>query len=289
LDAESQGSAQSTDTESLLVFGSSENERFAVPVDLVGRIEKITAADVETIGGRKTIKYRGGVLPVYAIDDVAKVEPLATRNDLLVIVFEGLGHEFGLLAISPIDTVNTVLNLDARTLKQVGIEGSTIIDNQTILIVDVFELVKAVSPQCTQGAHTGTGPQVETRPGEKKILYAEDSGFFRSTVKKYLEDDGFCVLDAENGQKAWDLLDENADDVAVVLTDVEMPVLDGLGLTKRARQDERFKDIPIIALTTLAGEEDVRQGLAAGITDYQVKIDKDGLLASVHTMMERYG
>jgi two-component system chemotaxis sensor kinase CheA len=288
-EADSQGSAQSMDTESLLVFGSSENERFGVSVDLVGRIEKIAATDVETIGGKKTIKYRGGVLPVYAIDDVANVEALAARKDLLVIVFEGLGHAFGVLAIPPIDTVNTVLDLDDRTLKQVGIEGSTIIDNQTILIVDIFEMIKALNPQAMQGSQTGQGPHVEAKQGMKKILYAEDSGFFRNTVKKYLEDDGFCVLDAGNGQKAWDLLDENADDVAVVLTDMEMPVLDGLGLTKRARQDERFKDIPIIALTTLAGEKDVQQGLAAGITDYQIKIDKDGLLASVHTIMERYG
>jgi len=289
MEAETKASSQGVDTESVLVFGSSADERFAVPVDLVGRIEKIAATDVETIGGKKTIKYRGGVLPVYAIDDVAHVAPLAARDDLLVIVFEVLGHEFGVLAISPIDTVDAVLNLDDTTLKQAGIEGSIVIDNQTILIVDIFEMIKTLNPEWTQGAQRGRQPSTEEKQRAKKILYAEDSGFFRSTVKKYLEDDGYCLLDAEDGQKAWELMEENADDIAVVLTDVEMPVLDGIGLTKKARQDSRFKDIPIVALTTLAGEKDIQQGLAAGITEYQIKIDKDGLLASVHSIMERFG
>jgi len=66
-----------------------------------------------------------------------------------------------------------------------------------------------------------------------------------------------------------------------------MPVLDGIGLTKKSRQDSRFKEMPIIALTTLAGEKDIQQGMAAGITDYQIKIDKDGLLASVHSIMDK--
>lgn len=287
VDTGTKASAQRTDSESLLVFGSSENERFAVPVDLVGRIEKIAATDVETIGGKKTIKYRGGILPVFAIDDVANVEPLATRDDLLVIVFEVMGREFGVLAISPIDTVNTVVKLDDSTLSQVGIEGSTIINDQTILLVDIFEMIKTLNPELMSGGQTAQPSADALEAGEKKIVYAEDSGFFRSTVKRYLEEDGYCVLDAENGQRAWDLLEENADNVAVLLTDVEMPVLDGIELTKKARQDSRFENIPIIALTTLASEQDIQQGLAAGINEYQVKIDKDGLLASVHNIMDR--
>ena len=84
-----------------------------------------------------------------------------------------------------------------------------------------------------------------------------------------------------DGQAAWELLDSNADDVSVVTTDVEMPRLDGLGLTERIRSDPRFAHLPVIALSTLAGEEEIARGLALGVSEYQVKLDKDQLLESI--------
>ena len=118
---------------------------------------------------------------------------------------------------------------------------------------------------------------------DSKILYAEDSGFFRSTVRRVLEEEGYSVIEAEDGLKAWELLQDNSDDVFVVLTDIEMPNLDGFGFAKKIRDDARFQDIPIIALTTLAGENDMAKGKAVGINDYQVKLDKKRLISSIQS------
>jgi two-component system, chemotaxis family, sensor kinase CheA len=114
---------------------------------------------------------------------------------------------------------------------------------------------------------------------------AEDSDFFRAQVKKYLEEDGFKVLAAPDGQAAWELLLKNLETVRVVVTDIEMPRLSGLDLAARIRGDERTAKLPIIAVTSLAGDEDVARGLAVGITEYQVKLDRDNLMMSVHEMM----
>ena len=65
------------------------------------------------------------------------------------------------------------------------------------------------------------------------------------------------MLDAEDGQAAWELLDRNAGEIALVATDVEMPRMDGLSLTRQIRADGRFDDLPVIALSSLAGEEEV--------------------------------
>jgi two-component system chemotaxis sensor kinase CheA len=121
-------------------------------------------------------------------------------------------------------------------------------------------------------------------PGALHILLAEDSDFFRAQVKKYLEEDGLTVLAAPDGEAAWELLLKNIDKVRVVVTDIEMPRLTGLGLTQRIRADQRTAGLPVIAVTSLAGAEDIEKGQAAGITDYQVKLDRDKLLASVHAM-----
>jgi len=100
-----------------------------------------------------------------------------------------------------------------------------------------------------------------------------------------LEEDGFTVLAAPDGEAAWELLLKNHDRVDVVVTDIEMPRLTGLGLAARIRADERTARLPIIAVTSLAGDEDIARGQAAGISEYQVKLDRDTLLASVHGLV----
>ena len=93
------------------------------------------------------------------------------------------------------------------------------------------------------------------------------------------------MLDAPDGEAAWELLLENLESVTVVVSDIEMPRLTGLGLATRIRNDPRTATLPIIAVTSLAGEEDAARGLAAGITEYQVKLDRETLLSRVHYMM----
>jgi len=116
------------------------------------------------------------------------------------------------------------------------------------------------------------------------ILLAEDSDFYRGLVRRYLEEGGYAVFDAPDGEAAWELLLEHLGEIETVLTDVEMPRLGGLGLTERIRADARTAALPIIALTSLASEEDMSKGRAAGVDDYQVKLDRDQLLESIRTL-----
>jgi two-component system chemotaxis sensor kinase CheA len=87
-------------------------------------------------------------------------------------------------------------------------------------------------------------------------------------------------MEARDGVEAWEYL--QAHQVDLVLTDIEMPRLNGFELTRQIKTDERFAHIPVIALTSLAGEEDVEKGKEAGIDDYQIKIDKENLLQGIY-------
>ena len=138
------------DVQALLVFRSAEDEQFAVPLGLVARIEKIKKADIEIVGGRKVIQYRGGTLTLFTIDEVAKVKPLVAKEDLIAIVFDIGGREVGLLATGPVDSMEVAIEFDDTTLKQKGILGSAIIDNQTTLMVDIFGLAETLNPQWFQ-------------------------------------------------------------------------------------------------------------------------------------------
>ena len=93
------------------------------------------------------------------------------------------------------------------------------------------------------------------------------------------------MLAAPDGEAAWELLLAESRKVRAVVTDIEMPRLDGLGLARRIRADQRTAHLPIIALTSLAGEDDIARGKAAGINDYQTKLDRDNLLAGLQRLL----
>jgi len=118
------------------------------------------------------------------------------------------------------------------------------------------------------------------------VLVAEDSEFFRKQITRLIEAVGYRVLPAEDGQAAWESLNNNSGDVSVVVTDLEMPRLDGLALTRQIRADKRFEGLPIIALSALAGEEEIERGLAMGVTEYQVKLDQDQLLDGIRRALQ---
>lgn len=132
---------------SVLIFHSSAQEQFGIQLDRVERIEKIKRSDIEHLGAKRVMQYRGGSLHLLCVDDVAQVQPLADRDDLLVIVFSFGTRSVGLLACGPIDTRQIVGQPDQSTLRQAGIAGSTIIAGQTTLLVDIEEMVRHLYPE----------------------------------------------------------------------------------------------------------------------------------------------
>jgi two-component system chemotaxis sensor kinase CheA len=273
------------DVQSLLLFHNGPAEPCAIPLDLVQRIERIRPEQVERLGRHRTMQYRGSSLPLVTLSDVASVASLDEEQGLVVLVSSVDGHEVGLLGTMPVDVLETRATIDQTTHRQRGVSGSAILHDRTTLIADLYELVDAVHPGWGKARSETRGVASAAVSGATTVLLAEDSDFFRAQVQKYLEEDGFEVLAAPDGEAAWELLLANHEKVQVVVTDIEMPRLTGLGLAARIRADERTARLPIIAVTSLAGDEDVARGRAAGISEYQVKLDRDTLLASVHGLV----
>ncbi len=280
------GAAQ--DKHSLFMFRNTPNEHCAVPLDLVARVELIDAQEIEEVGGRRVIKYRGGTLPVFSLDQATNVAMLELTGELIVIVFVMAGHEIGLLATPPVDAVEVRTAIDTFTLKQPGISGSAVINGSTTLIVDIFELIETVQPDWFATRGDIEVPDDAGDVGVPHLLLVEDSDFFRNQVRKFIEDDGYTVDTASDGVVAWSMLDAEPDKYDMVVTDIEMPNMDGFELSQLIRRDSRFARLPIVALTSLAGEEDVARGKAVGIDDYQIKLDKERLLQSIYETLKRY-
>jgi two-component system chemotaxis sensor kinase CheA len=266
------------ESHSFLIFRNAATEQIAVPLELVWRIEQVRPSDVQLIGGRRTMQYRGASLPLIALEDVLPCGQLASELEWIVAVFQVGGREVGMLGARPVDIVETHGSIDTGTLKQMGVIGSTIIRDQTTLILDVFDVVNANFPEwkISRGALTPSNAEMPT------VVLAEDSAFFREQLSQALGGMGVRVLAAEDGRAAWQLVDRNADSIRMLVTDIEMPVMGGLELTRKVRGDPRFRELPIIAVTSLAGEEDVQRGRESGVSEYQIKLDKSKLSECIY-------
>jgi len=276
---------QFEDIHSLLLFHNAPDELCALPLETVTRIEHIEYAQVEAFGGRRTMKYNGGSLPLVTLADAAKVKSIGDDRKLAVMIANIRGHEVGLLGAMPVDVVEIGSQIDQATHRQKGVAGSTIIHDRTALVVDLYELVDTMWPEWA-AEQSIARPRLADE-AHSAVLLAEDSDFFRAQVSRFLEEDGYNVLAAPDGEAAWELLLNNVGKVRAVVTDIEMPRLDGLGLARRIRADRRTVQLPIVALTSLAGDEDIARGKAAGIDDYQTKLDRDRLLEGLREYLNQ--
>ena len=265
------------DLRALLLFSNSEKTRFAVPLEQIKRIEKIKCRDIENIGGERVIRFGDSSIPLFDVGDVAMVDKFEEKENALVIVFSVVSLDIGILATSSIDTIRTAYRLET-TLKQPGILGSVVIDKQTTLILDIIGIVEAIHPEWI----TYERPKSQEAGETKTVILAEDSKFFRIRMKCAIEDAGYNVIDAEDGMIAWNLLQKNADSISLVVTDLEMPNMDGFDFTRKIRKSDRFSHLPVIAVTSLTSAKDVEKAKKSGIDKFQIKLDTEKLVECIN-------
>jgi len=269
----------SEDRQSVILFNNGTKEQFSVTLALVSRIDRIKTSELEHIGGRDLLKYRGNSLPVIKLEKHLNLEEPPEQDNLYIVFFKIKGRDVGLVARNIVDTKELNFDIDTKTLKQKGIMGSSIIDDRTTLFLDVFEVVEMAEPSWFEERET-----VIMEDDEKPtILLVEDSNFFRAHVKNYLQGEGYEVIEACNGAEGFEKLCANR--INLVITDIEMPVMNGYELTQKIKSDTRFQGIKVIALTAMAGDEDIKKGIEAGVDNYQIKLDREALLDDVMNML----
>lgn len=129
-------------------------------------------------------------------------------------------------------------------------------------------------------------PDTNGNQQRSTLLLAEDTPFFRNQIKRFLDLAEYNVIAAEDGIVAWEILNERADEINLVVTDIEMPRMNGFELAKKIRSDERFENLPIVAITSLHSDEALVQGHAAGIDDWKIKLHRDEMLAAISQQLQ---
>lgn len=268
------------DEESLLLVQNTPEDIFAIPLGLVVRIETVESSQIERTGGRIAIKYRGGSLALFNVEEVANVAPRPDSERFNVVVFKVAGREVGLAVAQILDIVETDITLDTVTHAQPGIFGSAIINERITLFLDLYGMVAKLMPQWVQDFNEEVSLDKNC-----KVLVVEDSPFFLNQVSSFMEDAGYSVLKARDGVEALKCLEQNQ--VDLVLTDIEMPNMDGFELTRQLRENDAFAHLPVIAITSLSGTSAREKGTRVGMDAYLVKLDREEILEQAKTFLER--
>jgi two-component system chemotaxis sensor kinase CheA len=284
--AETEGDLSgNSEEQTVLLFTNEPSEQFAIPMTMITRIERIRADQIDSVGGHDLLQYRGMSLPLLSLENVITAKPREPLKHVYVIVFEAAGCEIGLVAQDLVDIRVVPADFDSVTFCEDGVCGSQVIDGRTTRAIDLVEIARRVRPEWFERADAlreeDSGDGISIQKKGPTILLAEDSAFFRRQVKGVLESEGCRVIDCEDGQIAWQTLKSEKFDIDIVLTDIEMPNMNGLQLSRHIKDHENYQHLPVIALTSLAGQEDRRRGQEAGIDEYQVKLDRERLIATV--------
>ena len=270
----------------MLLFSASGGETLGVDLTMVARVEKIEADQLQKIGSKYYFTFQGRAIRVIWPEHHLPLRHAKNKQDTLYIILPKLAkQQVGLVASALVDTVQTTIKLEPGGVDGPGIFGSALIQGQLVVLLNLHELFLQatpeyyrLSPRNVETAATGA-----VQPGQLRILLAEDDPFFRKVINSYLESDGYLVTAVTNGQEALARL--RAEPFDLVVSDIEMPLMDGLELVRAIRADEALKQLPVVALTSMAGEAHREKGLRAGFDFYEYKLDRIRLLERLRSIM----
>ncbi len=264
-------------TTAMLLFRAGDENVKAVPLGLVARLENIPRDRIESAAGSPVTQYRGRLMRLVPMS--GSFDP--SRAEQAVLVFTdgstGVGREncMGLAVDEIVDVVESNLRIELSGARE-GILGTAVLAGRATDVIDTsYWLTQAnqdwFKPMDTRDLEHG---------GRPHLLIVEDSHFFRQMIVPVLEAAGYSVLAVPDAAKALSLRDAGMMFDAIV-SDIEMPDMDGLEFVRAVRSSGSWAQLPVIALSGRSSDRDVEDGREAGFTDYVGKFAKDSLLQSL--------
>ena len=275
----------------------------AIPRMVLQRIERIDPSRIQKSANKLIMPYRGEQLQVLELDPGLLRSIRQQRLEhCYVAVFTIREVEFGMLVSEIIDIreISTAVSMNETVRRAVC--GTVLVDDILVELLDVYSFADAkliypkVLPEQKECVHTlvandtKAAQSIEVGKGnvdwsQFTVLLAEDTPFFRNQVRKFLELSGFKVRISDDGAQAWQFLSDQNNKIDLLLTDIEMPVLDGFELALKVRSCPRMQDMPIVAITSLHTEAAQRRGKDVGIDEWQIKLDRDKLTSAIQRQL----
>ncbi|MBN9510941.1 MAG: hybrid sensor histidine kinase/response regulator [Alphaproteobacteria bacterium] len=267
----------SAERTTLLLFRAGGPEPKAAPLGLVARIEHIARERIELSSGAPVTQYRGRLMPLVpmagAIDPARESHPVLVFSDIDAAL--GRDRCMGLVVDEIVDVAEETLRVELGGGRP-GVLGTAIVAGRATDVIDTAYWLQIAYGDWFRSA-AGRRAGAARRPS---VLMVEDSDFFRQLLVPALAAAGYDVTAAAGAEPALRLRDEGAMFDAIV-SDIEMPDMDGLAFVRRVRAEGAWARLPVIALSGRTHPDDIAAGRDAGFTDYVEKFHRDALLASL--------
>jgi two-component system, chemotaxis family, sensor kinase CheA len=254
---------------SLLVFRAGTAEPKAVPLALVTRLEEIAADKIELSNGRYMVQYREQLMPLVLMEGV-NVHTTGTQP---ILVFADDSRAMGLVVDEIIDIVEERLHIEVASSRD-GVLGSAVIKGLATEVIDVGHFLPMAF------ADWFNRKEMQVSATAQSILLVDDSAFFRNMLAPVLKAAGYKVRLACDAQEGLVVL-RSGQEFDVILTDIEMPDMNGFEFAETIKADHKLCGTPIIALSSMISPAAIERGRQAGFHDYVAKFDRPGLIAAL--------
>lgn len=256
---------------SMLVFRAGNETPKAVPLALVARLEEIDVEKIEVSGGQAMVQYRGALMPLVKINDLYDLKEEGRQP---MLVFADESKSMGLAVDEIVDIIEETLNVELSN-DSPGLMGTAVIAEHATEIIDVSHYLNFANSNWFGGKATARANGAPT-----KVLVVDDSAFFRNMMQPLLSVAGYDVTMVEDAESALGL-HEAGRDFDLIISDIEMPGMDGFAFAEAVKDRDRWSDTPIVALSSRSDPEALDRGREVGFSDYVAKLDQDALLESV--------
>lgn len=261
---------------SLLLFATAGDTPKAVPLSLVARLEEIDTANIETSSGTAMVQYRGQLMPLIPFDSSVN---LKTAGKKPVLVFVDETSTMGLVVEKIIDITDEIVNVQVSAGAG-GVIGSAIIAGKATDVIDVGHFVRSSNKDWFK--RHGDEAFGEKSTEGRKVLLVDDSPFFRNMLTPLLKVAGYQVTTLESPLHALQMR-EDGEKFDIIVSDIEMPNMNGFEFAQKVREENsRWKDTPMVALTSHATPQDINHGMNMGFSRYIAKFDRDTLLSTLN-------
>ncbi|WP_181703207.1 chemotaxis protein CheW [Chthonobacter albigriseus] len=255
---------------SMLLFRAGSPEPKAVPLSLVTRLEEFDIDKIEHSNGRDLVQYRGSLMPLVYLNHGVQRRMEGTQP---MLVFSDAGRSMGLVVDEIVDIVEEKLDIEVGSDMQ-GVLGSAVIKGKATEIIDIGHFLPLAFEDWF------TRKEISSAALTRSLLFIDDSPFFRNMLGPVLKAAGFDVTTCASATEAMRRLGEG-ERFDVIVSDIEMPGVNGFELAEMLRRDARFKTTPIIALSALCTPASIERGRQSGFDDYVAKFDRPGLIAAL--------
>ncbi|HEX3498986.1 MAG TPA: chemotaxis protein CheW [Stellaceae bacterium] len=261
----------SSERTSLLLFRAGSEWPKAVPLALIARLEEIELERVEFSNEKPVVQYRGKLMPLVTI---APSYVIGKAGRQPVLVFADREHTMGLVVDEILDIVEEELSVELATERQ-GYIGSAVIAGKATDVIDAGYFLTLAFDNWF-----GTHGELDAEENAKRILIVDDSPFFRNLLTPLLSVAGYQVTTVESADRALGLC-EAGEDFDVIVSDIEMPGMNGFQFAEAVRSSARWQNTPLVALSSHASAKDLDRGRKVGFSDYVAKFDRDALLTTL--------